>query len=164
MRSERLRVLRAELNADAELLGRLVEKYGFAKRKLAGIEPDELDYAGLAYTIANLYSLMENYFLRIAKCFENDVDRSSWHRDLVRRMSLSVEGVRPALLSKQEAWVIDELRGFRHVFRHIYQAELDPEKLRLVEGRTPKAIEAFTAAHGRFVATLDRLIEEVERN
>lgn len=163
MKSERLRGLQAELVADAEVFGRLVEKYGLAKAKLARIEPDELDRVGLAYTIVNLYSLMESYFLRVAKFFENDIDRSSWHRDLVRRMTLSIEGIRPAVLSEEEARTIDELRAFRHVFRHMYQSELDPDKLELVESRTPRAIAAFEAAHERLLAILRALLEEVEK-
>ncbi|MDW7710807.1 MAG: hypothetical protein SCH98_10055 [Deferrisomatales bacterium] len=162
MRSERLRVLRAEMLDDAEAFERLVGKYEGMKRKLARIEPDEFDYVGLAYTIVNLYSLMENYFLRVAKCFENDVDRSSWHRELVRRMALSIEGVRPAVLTAEEARAIDELRAFRHVFRHIYQTELDSEKLQLVDSRTPQAVGAFKAAHERLLANLDALIAEVD--
>jgi hypothetical protein len=58
---------------------------------------------------------------------------------------------------------IDELRGFRHVFRNIYQGALDIEKLKLVDSRLPDALDAFKSAHRRFAATLRRLIPEVEK-
>ncbi len=57
------------------------------KRILAGAT-DSLDYAALAYTLHNVYCLLENYLLRIAKFFENNLDPETWHRDLVRRMAV----------------------------------------------------------------------------
>ena len=163
MKSERVRVLKAELLADRELLNELVGKYRLIHAKLAAIEPDEFDYAGLAYTIVNLYNVMENYFVRVAKCFENNVDKLSWHKDLIRRMALEIDGVRPALLTLKDIPLIDELRAFRHVFRHIYQSELDTEKLMLVDSRTLKAVAAFEAAHDRFMDNLDQLTALLEK-
>ena len=162
MKSDRLRTLKAELAADMAVLDELEGKYRLIHAKLAAIQPDEFDYVGLAYTIVNLYNLMENYFLRVAKCFENNIDRLSWHRDLVRRMALEIDGVRPALLVMGDVPLIDELRAFRHVFRHIYQSELELDKLKLVDSRTPKAVAAFRSAHERFVDKLEQLIALIE--
>jgi len=94
---------------------------------------------------------MENYFLRIAKCFENSIDTLNWHRDLIRRMSLEIEGVRPAVLGTEDVLPINELRAFCHVFRNIYQSELDRQKLDIVDLRTPRAVAAFRSAHARFI-------------
>lgn len=162
MKSERLRTLKAELLADMQVLEELEGKYRLVHAKLAAIDPDEFDYVGLAYTIVNLYNLMENYFLRVAKCFENNVDKLNWHKDLIKRMSLEIEGIRPALLQSKDVPLIDELRAFRHVFRHIYQSELDVEKLKLVDGRTPKATEVFRSAHDRFIGKLQQLIDMLD--
>ena len=163
MKSERLRTLNAELDADMNILKGLEGKYRKAKEKLKRIEPDELDYAGLAYTIVNIYNLMENYFLCVAKGFENTIERNRWHKDLVKRMSLEIEGVRPALLETRDIPLIDELRAFRPVFRNIYQVGLDIGKLKLVDSRMPAALRAFKSAHRRFTAVLDRLIREIEK-
>ena len=162
MKSEKMRTLKAELLADMQMLEELEGKYRLVHAKLAAIDPDEFDYVGLAYTIVNLYNLMENYFLRVAKCFENNIDKLNWHKDLIKRMSLEIEGIRPALLHTKDVPLIDELRAFRHVFRHIYQSELDLEKLKLVDGRTPKAVEVFRAAHARFFGNLQQLIDMLD--
>lgn len=53
---------------------------------------DEYDFAALGYTIQNLYNAFESYFLRIAKFFENKLDEREWHKSLVHRMTLSVDG------------------------------------------------------------------------
>lgn len=69
-------------------------------------------------------------------------------------MALEIDGVRPALVNVNDVPLLDELRAFRHVFRHIYQSELDIEKLKLVDTRTPKV----KAAHNRFIDNLQQLI------
>jgi hypothetical protein len=40
-------------------------------------------------------------------------------------MTLDIDGVRPALLSPQSAGLLNELRAFRHFFRHAYGQPLD---------------------------------------
>ena len=152
----------AELESDIEVLGGLVEANRLMTRKIESSSPDQFDWAALGYTIHNLYSLMESYFLRVAKFFENDLDPLSWHRDLVRRMSLEIEEVRPALLSDAAAAPIDELRAFRHVFRNIYQSTLDPRKTAAVNSLVPQAVGAFRDAHGAFVTQLRELAGRID--
>ncbi|GAB6063114.1 ribonuclease toxin HepT-like protein [Deferrisoma palaeochoriense] len=156
MSDEKAKVLRAELEADARDVETVVEKYGLVKAKLARIEPDEFDYVALAYTISSLYSAMENYFFRVAKAFENRIDPSRWHRHLLERMAIEVPGVRPAVLTAEERDRIDELRAFRHVFRHLYHRALDVEKLQLLDRRVPAALDAFRNAHRRFLERLEQ--------
>lgn len=162
MPGERLRTLRGEILADLRLLDAAEEKWRLVKAKLARLEPDEFDYLALAYTLASLYAVMEGYFLRVAKAFENRLDPAQWHRHLLDRMAVEIAGVRPALLAPEERAAIDELRAFRHVFRHIYQGQLDVEKLQLVDRRAPAALAAFRDAHERFSSALDDLIRTME--
>ncbi len=44
-------------------------------------------------------------------------------------MRLEIEGIRPALVSDGAFDLLDELRRFRHFFRHAYTAELNPDTL-----------------------------------
>ena len=44
-------------------------------------------------------------------------------------MLLTIEGVRPSLLSEKAFRNLDELRSFRHVFRHAYSYGLDDERV-----------------------------------
>jgi hypothetical protein len=163
MRSvETLRTLKAELTADVEQLGELYHKYELIQQKLARITPDEFDYVALAYTIINLYSLIENYFLRISKAFENNLDPSSWHKHLLQRMSLEIEGLRPAFMTTQDYPFFDKLRAFRHIFRHIYQRELDIEQLIELDGLIPDGITRFNKLHQLYLGKLDTMIEHLE--
>jgi len=161
MPAERLRILRGEMLDDVRLLDAAEGKWRLMKEKMARIEPDEFDYVALGYTLANLYGVMEGYFLRVAKAFENRIDPSKWHRDLLDRMMIDVSGLRPAVLLPDEKTAIDELRAFRHVFRHIYQGQLDVEKLGLVDRRAPAAIAAFRNAHRRFLPVIEDMIAAV---
>ena len=133
MNDDGLRTLRGELELDVERLGALEEKYRLVTEKLARIEPDEFDLVALAHAITNLYGIMENYFTRIAKHFENRIDPGTWHKDLILRMMIRVPGVRPAVLKTDQGKLIDQLRSFRHAFRHIYLHDLDPDRPALVD-------------------------------
>lgn len=160
--AKQLKRLRAELNTDFEQLSRLEEKNRKAVERIEAGATDELDYAALGYTIHNVYSLIENYALRIAKVFENEIDAATWHKDLIERMQLEIDSVRPALWSWELAQRIDELRRFRHLFRNLYALDLDAERLLLVQKRLPTTVNEFRSAHGAFLEKLEYLIEAME--
>lgn len=124
---------------------------------------DELDYAALGYTIHNLYSLLENYALRIAKVFENQIDERTWHREPVKRMTLEIETVRPAVWSRELARHIDELRRFRHAFRHVYDSSLDPDKLMLAQAHVEPALVGVRDAHHILIEKLRLLAKHLEQ-
>lgn len=84
----------------------------------------------LAYLLHNLYCSVEDIFQEIAKTFENKVeDPAKYHRELLKRMYTDIPGIRPKLLSSESYHTLDELRGFRHIFRHAYDYELDSERV-----------------------------------
>jgi hypothetical protein len=152
----------AELNADIESLYRLKEQNEKAVGRVYAGATDELDYAALGYTIHNLYSLLENYALRIAKIFENELSERGWHRDLVHRMTLHIPETRPRVWSRELGRHIDELRRFRHAFRHIYDSPLDERKLMLAQEHVGPAVEGVEEAHNAFIEKLRQLTSELE--
>ena len=108
-----LQRLIAELQDDARQLEQLCATNGRAMERIAAGANDYLDYAALGYTIHNIYAVMENGCLRVAKLFENNLADPSWHRDLLDRMKLTIEGVRPAFLDEETYLLLDQLRAFR---------------------------------------------------
>lgn len=131
--SGRIYILLAELDENERVLKDLFAKRILLKQKLDRIEPDEFDWYALGFLLHNIYGAIESYFLRVAKFFENDIDKSQWHKSLLERMKLDIETVRPRVISPEVYKLLDELRGFRHVFRYIYQFELDIERLEMLE-------------------------------
>jgi hypothetical protein len=87
----------------------------------------------IAYHLHNLYNAFENVFQNIAAVFENSVnDVERWHAQLLERMRLDVMPLRPAVIDDVAYDALDELRRFRHLFRHAYGVKLDPLRLQLV--------------------------------
>lgn len=99
--------------------------------EIKGTEPSEKEKTVyLAYSLHNLYCALEDLFKEVAKTFENLIeDPARYHRDLLKRMILEIPYIRPRLLSNDSYKMLDELRSFRHTFRHAYAYELDPKKI-----------------------------------
>ena len=57
---------------------------------------DQEQMIAVAYYLHNLYCAFESIFQRVAEGVENRIsDRTIWHAELLRRMTLDIEGVRP---------------------------------------------------------------------
>lgn len=122
----------ALLHADIESQSRQIENI-YGKLKERGEGPGQVYLESLAYQLHNLYCAFEDLFKVIAGTFENRIDdQPRYHLELLKRMTISVEGVRPAFLSQECYRLIDNLRAFRHLFRHAYSYELDERKVSLV--------------------------------
>jgi hypothetical protein len=89
----------------------------------------------VAYALHNTYNALENSFDQISRTFENHiVDPVRWHRELMVKMFVEIPDVRPSVLPEAAQPMLNDLRGFRHIFRHGYDFQLDASKLnRLVE-------------------------------
>jgi hypothetical protein len=156
------RTLLGLLARETERLAEVVRQNAQAVGRLAAGKPTWMDYVVVAFTLHNAYSLIEGYFLRVAKFFENEVGDSSWHKDLLQRMTISVEGVRPALLTPEDADLIDDLRGFRHLYRNLYDKKIDPQKVDAVQAGFAETIRRFGDAHARFTDKLERIAGSLE--
>jgi hypothetical protein len=161
--ADQIAQLQAELAQD---LAFVVRNYRKNREMTARIETnpdaDEFDWAALGYTLHNLYTAMESYFLRIAKFFENNLDTTAWHRSLVERVTLEIPGVRPAFLTEDDRLVVEELMRFRHLFRNLYKTPLVPEKLAYANRQAAAIDELITARHETFDRFLSALAESVD--
>ncbi|MCC6357006.1 MAG: hypothetical protein IT577_24220 [Verrucomicrobiae bacterium] len=148
-----LATLRGELEADCRVAA---EALDLAKRRLD--EGSESGREGCAHHLSRVYNIVERMAVRVASAFENQVDRDrGWHAALVRRMSIAIPGVRPALWSDKLSQPLRELRGFRHVFNHAYDLSLDPEKLALLVKYASEVVPHLETICGRFVASVAQM-------
>ena len=115
---------------------------GVIANKIEALKPlDESQIIHSAYLMHNLYNAWEDMFKEVSECFENNVERSSgFHKNILLRMKINIPGIRPHILSEASYELLNELLGFRHVFRHAYNYNLDPERLqqlraKLITGR-----------------------------
>lgn len=86
----------------------------------------------------------------------------AWHKALPERMTLNIEGIRPALLDLPMSFRVEELLKFRHVFRSIYKSPLVPEKVNLANKAAHNLAEDFRAYHKRFMEFLAGLVRELD--
>jgi hypothetical protein len=155
--------LRAELAQDLAFIESNYEKNRQMTDRIVNAESsDEFQYAALGYTLHNLYNSIESYFYRVAKFFENELGESDWHRTLVERMTLHIDGLRPALIDPEFAQIIDELRRFRHLFRNLYKTPLIPAKVTFANDAARGINDRFRDCHAQFDEFLAGLKRELE--
>lgn len=127
MDAVRLSKLIAEIGAQMTEIDACAER---VEARAATVDPRNAgSVEALGYQLHNLYNAAEDLLKIVASAFENQIeDSAAWHRGLVHQLSLNIEGVRPALVSADSLPGLDELRRFRHVFRHAYGAALDADR------------------------------------
>ena len=114
-------------------VGQIDSIYGSLKKKALTIEKQRVTVEAVesaGYWMHNLYCAFEDLFKLVAGFWENNLSANGeYHIHLLKRMLVEIEGVRPALLSNAAYKYLNELRGFRHVFRHAYSYGLDAERV-----------------------------------
>ncbi|MBU1487675.1 antitoxin [bacterium] len=147
---ERVHVLIAEINDDLRAIKEIEERINELYRSLEGGNVTDKDKAALGYYLHNLYNACESILKMIAGFFENSVEGARWHTDLLRRMTLEIEGIRPSVLSKDSYSLLNELRKFRHLFRHAYDYELRWKKLN-------DLVEEYKREKGNFLQDMEKI-------
>ena len=149
--NEKFLILERNVQSDLAVIERIYSELG--EPELA--ESDEQDaLIVVAYRLHSLYSAFENIFRNIATSFENHLDPSSWHRQLLERMRLDLSPVRPAVIDKEAFEKLDEMLRFRHLFRTGYGLSLDALRLQLV---VRKALELRSIYREQIDCFLDYL-------
>ncbi len=149
--------LRADVSDELDKLARLAKEFSLVEDKLAEDELSNYDRGAIGYLLHNFYNGCENIFRSIARFFENDLGDDSWHRDLLKRMTLEVPGFRPRVIDETLYRLLDDFRAFRHKFRHSYSFELDWERERLVARRFRTAEGLLRRQLAGFLAKLGEL-------
>jgi len=126
---KQLTILRSEIEYQIKIIESIFQKISDRRQYIN----EDRGLESLAYQLHNLYSAFEDLFLIVAKHFENTIeDESRYHIELLQRMAIDIDGVRPALFKMGTINLLDELRAFRHFFRHAYSYEIERKKLLLV--------------------------------
>jgi hypothetical protein len=115
------------------------------------------DRGAIGYILHSFYNGCENIFKSIARFFENDLGPQFWHKDLLKRMSLEIPGIRPRLVNDELYRLFDNFRGFRHKFRHLYSFVLDWERESMVARKFPTTIEKFRTQVNIFLEKLEEI-------
>jgi len=127
--NEKFLVLESDIESDLAAIDRLYDELGLPDLR-ESTSQEELIV--VAYRLHSLYMAFENIFRNIAAAFENHLDPSGWHRQLLQRMQRDLAPLRPAVIDSEAYERLNEMLGFRHVFRSAYGVNLNPVRLQVV--------------------------------
>lgn len=101
---------------------------------------------GISMNIHGFYTGVERILSAIAKQVDRDFPTgAAWHQDLLTQMSLSVESIRPPVLSTDTLTELRTLLAFRHVVRNNYTHALDVDKVLENASQLPNCFYQFAA-------------------
>ena len=152
-RESQIAVLTAEIRKSRNVLQRIEDFYD---EYTGGAEPapslSREQKIVIAEILTNYYTCLETIFLRISQFFENNLTDDRWHHDLLDKMILSIDGVRPAVISEETHAALRELMRFRHFKRYYLEFDYDPDKLvfltrkfMFARGRVGEELDGFAA-------------------
>ncbi|MBI4710589.1 MAG: hypothetical protein HY759_05765 [Nitrospirae bacterium] len=143
-------------------LKEIFKEYTVLQKKLTAVskteDPDIMDshIRAIAGCTHSIYIGMENILKSLIKYLDKELPvGDDWHIQLIKRAKYPNENIRPAIISEETSNLLDELRGFRHVFRSKYHSLLIPEK---VLERANDAINVFN----KFTEDIELFIKKYE--
>ncbi len=131
-----IQVLIQELESDAGGIARLLDRNNTAWERIQHGADHPVDWGALGFTIQTLYGVLESYFLRICKYFENNLEAGRWHTSLVERMHLEI----PSL-------------------RHLCGEDLDPRKTSEIQETVRSFFADFPQLHQAYTAKLKSIAD-----
>ena len=153
--------LRAHISKHLDLLEQ-------SQQEIAGALSEDIPRLGKTYRAAvlvaglleNYYTCAETIFVRISQYFENNLDDARWHKDLLERMTLAIEPIRPRVISQPVKEDLVEIMRFRHFRRYYFGTAYDWERLDALVTRCNRVHPILLTEVGGFVDFLDTLLEE----
>jgi hypothetical protein len=150
-----LTVLRQEVAADC---AQAADAFSQAEERVTDGAPRDLEAA--AFQLVRCYNALEQGALRVAKAFENQIgDDAGWHAEVMRRLTLDLPGIRPAVLRPSDLLHVRELRAFRHLIVHAYDLVLDRERLQSLLEHGRAVFATLRSRYDEFFDSVWRTLE-----
>ena len=158
--ANRILALAAELDAALPVLDRINGFYDEFHQRSESRRSTE-DAIIVSDVFVSFYTCVETAFLRISQLFENALDSSRWHEQLLRAMTRTIPSVRERVISDPSYTALSELRRFRHFKRYYF--DYDWDRLELVRAKYLACRTPVRAEIAAYSAYLQRLAEEAAR-
>ena len=134
MKNEKILMLIGEINKCLDQLNKLYLYYRQAKTDLEVLPSGKkYDLVILADLIADYYTCIETVFVRISKAFENNLEKSKWHINLLEKMTVEVPDIRKRLLRNETYNMLKEILRFRHFKRYYFEFDYDRDRIEFLE-------------------------------
>ncbi|EAZ91795.1 ribonuclease toxin HepT-like protein [Crocosphaera chwakensis] len=122
-------IFKTDINAQMQLIKKIYQTLNHRSQGLTA--DDMIRLESIAYHIHNLYNAVEDLLKIVATYFENNItETAKFHIALLTRMTQTIPGIRPPLISQDTFLILNSLRGFRHFFRHAYGTPIEYEQLK----------------------------------
>ena len=127
MSARRFLLLKADIDREMAQVERLLEE---SRRDLSGVgeRTSRLEVRGVGSVLHDFYSGVERVFERIAVELDGQLPRGDQQSQLLNRMEVGVEGVRPRVLTPDLAERLRPFLRFRQRFWNIGGGQLDRER------------------------------------
>jgi len=89
----------------------------------------------LSQIFVDFYTCVETFLFRVSQQFENNLKKEKWHKELLQKMSLNINNIRPAVISHNTELLLSEILRFRHFKRYYFDFDYDWDKLDLIENK-----------------------------
>lgn len=151
-----LLTLKAEIVKELENLERLSDELGAIKSKNT---PVYLRSKGSI--LHDFYNCCERIFKKVAFEMNGSLDESDrWHKALLYKMTINIDGIRPALISNSLAGQLHDYLSFRYLFRNIYGFELKKDKIDFLIKKHRQVTNDFIIELKEFLLFLDNQIQK----
>jgi hypothetical protein len=157
-----LRTLIGEIDSHLAVLKKISDFYDEHSAKAGAQEQSVENAIILSDIFVNFYTCIETVFFRISQYFENSLDGTKWHKDVLQKMTLSVPGIRERVISDDTYRDLEEILRFRHFKRYYFDFNYDWDRLELVRKKflsTRISVREEVTAFREYLYTL---VEEVE--
>ncbi|MER3435208.1 MAG: hypothetical protein C4288_17775 [Leptolyngbya sp. ERB_1_1] len=116
---------------------------------------DDLYIDGAALNLHSFYNGLERVFELIATVIDRSCPQgSNWHQTLLEQMAVEVGEVRPAVISEANREGLNNYRRFRHIVRHLYTQQFEPERIQPLVETVPELFSQVRAELLAFAAFL----------
>ncbi len=131
---ESMKSLAAEARTTLEVIRKIEDYYDeYTRSSLHRDEPSRESRIVLAEIFGNYYTALETLFLRVSQTFENNLSPARWHAELLDKMILEIDDIRPRVISNDTRDALRELMRFRHFKRYYLEFDYDWDKLVFLE-------------------------------
>ena len=149
------------------VVSEIEEELGNIERLLSELNEHQKDEPRNSFYLRAVGSIFHDFYCGVERIFERIAEElnggipegENWHIQLLKDMTLQIEEVRPAVISKE---LVAELKGyleFRHRFRKIYGFELEWDKMKGLKETMPGVAERFKREIQDFIEFMKKLAE-----
>lgn len=157
--NRRYLTLLGRIEGEIEELGTIKDRINKAWERY-NINNDELYLDSVALSLHDYYSSLENIFEMVANELDHSIpEGASWHKELLKQMTIKVRKIRPAFISKETEKKLDEYRGFRHIVRNVYSYNFSSDKISILIDNLEEVNERVIEEINDFLGFLESAAE-----